>query len=208
MGRGVICFAGSAMRRWRGRAFLLLAAAWLSGCAVASPPLAAVVKTPALSNRLQVRVKPVVTSGFFAEDKERWGMDLSAHYTAFEVQVKNQTPKAITFDPGKATLTDQRARVYTPLDEKESIQYYITGGRRSFFTLIPKASKRMDEETQKIIANRMVAGIVPPGGVEDGLLYFKKVHPRYCAEMVLTLPLIVVETREEKKMTFSFSCNP
>ena len=190
-------------RTWR----VLLAVAILFGCVAGAPPLSVVVESPATAGRLWVRVKPVVTD-LFSEDRKKFGMDLSAHYTPFEVQINNQTPRAVRFDPSDATLTDRRGKAYAPLTEKESVEYYMTGGRRSVWTLLPRSSAREEKETQTIVVNRMVGGELPSGETGGGLLYFKRIHPKYCGEMTLVLPFTVVGTEEAKTVTFRLSCTP
>lgn len=189
------------------RRAILLAMGILMGCVAGSPPLSVVVESPATAGRLWVRVKPVVTN-LFSEDRKKLGMDLSAHYTPFEVQINNQTPRTVRFDPSGATLTDRRGKVYSPLTERESVEYYMTGGRRWFWTLLPKSSAREEKEMQTIVVNRMVKGELPSGETSGGLLYFRKVHPKYCGEMTLALPFTVVGTEETKTVTFRLSCTP
>jgi hypothetical protein len=180
-----------------------------SGCLPGkSPPLVPVVETPARTDQISVWVKPVDTAGLGSEDRKRWGMDLSAHYTAFEVKVGNHTQEEFTFDPEKVTLTDRIGRSQAPLNEQESISYYTTGGRKSFFTLWPKSSGRVEEETRKIVLNRMVLAALPPGEGVEGALYFRKISPRSCTEMVLTFPFTMPKTGEKKEVTFRFSCQP
>ncbi len=186
---------------------VLLVWAILFGCVAASPPLSVVVESPATAGRLWVQVKPVVTS-LFSEDRKTFGMDLSAHYTTVDIQVKNQTQRAVRFDPARATLTDRRGRDSSPLSGKESVEYYMTGGRRSVWTLLPRSSAREARETRTIMMNRMVAGELETGETGGGLLYFKKIHPKYCGEMTLVLPFTVVGTGEAKTVTFRLSCAP
>ncbi len=207
----------SAGRRLGGLGRLLALPVWvavfgflsLSGCLPATaPPLAPVVETPVRSDQISVWVKPVDTAGLGSEDRKRWGMDLSAHYTAFEVKVGNRTPEEVAFDPEKVTLTDRMGRSQTPLNEQESISYYMTGGRKTFFTLWPKSSGRIEEETRKIVLNRMVLTALPPGEGVEGALYFRKLSPRSCTEMVLTFPFTMPKTGEKKEVAFRFSCQP
>lgn len=190
-------------RTWR----VLLVVAILLGCVAGAPPLSVVVESPATADRLWVRVKPVVTD-LFSEDRRKFGMDLSAHYTTLEVQIRNQTSQAVRFDPAKVTLTDRRGKSYAPLDEKESVEYYMTGGQRSVWRLFPGASARKERETQTIVIHRMVGGELPSGETGGGLLYFKRIHPKYCGEMTLVLPFTVVGTGEAKTVTFRLSCTP
>ena len=197
------CVVSQWTRMW----VVLLTVTMFSGCVAGSPPLSVVVESPAVAGRLWVRVKPVVTN-LFSEDRKQFGMDLSAHYTPVEVQIKNQTGKTVRFDPADATLTDRRGKSYSPLNEKESVQYYMTGGWRSVWTLLPRSSAREEKETQTIVVNRMVGGELQPGETGGGLLYFKKIHPKYCGEMTLVLPFTVVGTGEAKRVTFRLSCAP
>jgi hypothetical protein len=203
-GQGGPC-CGLVSRVW----IVVLAFISLYGCLPASaPPLAPVVETPVRSDQISVWVKPVDTAGFNSEDRKRWGMDLAAHYTAFEVKVANHTSETVAFDPQKVTLTDRMDRTQTPLSEQESISYYMTGGRKSFFTLWPKSSGRTEEETRKIVLNRMTPTSLPPGEGAEGAVYFRKVSSRSCAEMVLTFPFTMPKTQEKNEVAFRFSCQP
>jgi len=197
------CVTPQRSKRW----VSLLTVAILFGCVAASPPLSVVVESPVVADRLWVRVKPIVTRPF-SDDRKRFGMDLSAYYTPIEIQVNNPTRQTVRFDAARAQLTDQRGKSYAPLNEKESLQRYRAGGWRSGWTFGLKSSSREERETQMIVESRMLDAELQPGEVVGGLLYFRKVHPQYCGEMVLTLPFAVADTEEAKIMTFRLSCAP
>ncbi len=201
------CFIGERVIYGRvGRfVFLLCLIVW-GGCIRSSPALFPIVK-PSVSGGLQVFVKPIVTTGFDSEDEQRWGVDFSGYYTAFAIQIRNNTDQRISINPAASELTDNWEQVYSPLDEKESIAHYQAENRHALRTFLPGYRVRMDDDIQKIILNRLVSGTLDPGAQMEGMLYFKKIKARHCEKMTLTLKEIrILETGQTKRMSFPFSC--
>src|SRR5581483_2422985 len=87
----------------------------IAGCASVSPPLAPISNAPISSDAetIQVVVKPIVTKGIGSEDEKKWGVDLSAYFTSFEVRVINKTKKQIFFNPLQSYLIDGTGRKQT-----------------------------------------------------------------------------------------------
>lgn len=180
----------------------------LIGCTPVAPPLSPLEKpsTPEGSEIIQVIVKPVVTSGIQSEDEQKWGVDLSAYFTAFEIRIINRTNEEITFEPAQAHLINGGGQVTPVLDEKGTIQYYMNGGGEPIVTIVPKSGAIVEEETRRILRARMKEGIIAPGGQKEGLLFFKKVSPEHCQEIVLELDVVVSGSGERKGFSFPFSC--
>ncbi|MFY9269123.1 MAG: hypothetical protein WAO55_05160 [Candidatus Manganitrophaceae bacterium] len=158
------------------------------------------------SEVIQVVVKPVITSGFQSEDEEKWGVDLSAYFTTFEVKIINKTSEEIAFDPDRARLYQGEESVFPVLNGKEAVQYYMTGSGEPVFTIFPKSKAIVEAETKKILEARMEGGIIAPGEKKEGLIFFKKISPRQCKELVLKLSVAVTGSGETKEFSFPFSC--
>lgn len=181
---------------------------FLTACVPLSPPLTPVDK-PSTSEGpeiVQVVVKPVVTSGIKSEDEQKWGVDLSAYFTAFEVRIINKTSEEITFEPTQARLVNESGLIIKAFDERGTIRYYMNGDGDPVVTLIPKSKAIVEEETRKILQARIKSTTLTPGGQKEGLIFFKKVSPEHCQEIKLELDVAVSESGERKAFSFPFSC--
>jgi len=181
----------------------------IAGCASVSPPLTPISNAPISSDAetIQVVVKPIVTKGIGSEDEKKWGVDLSAYFTSFEVRVINKTKKQISFNPLQSYLIDGTDQRETALNEAESLRYY-KGDGDSVITLVPKSNGKIQEETEKILTARLNEGPVPPGEQKDGILLFKKISRDRCQKVTLELNGITVpQSGEEKRFSFSFACD-
>ena len=191
------------------RGFALPILFLLAGCTASAPLLRPTVKgTTAPENEvIQVIVKPITTQGFGSEDEKRWGVDLSAYFTAFYVTLVNRTKEAIAFDPRNAVLLDDSGEKRVALNRTESIRYYREGDDPSRVVLIPKSKARINEEVAKIDAARLTGGRIGPGGEKSGLILFRKVRRNQCRSVLLALEAVtVIRTGEKKRFTFPFSC--
>lgn len=157
---------------------------------------------------IQVLVTPVFTTGIGSEQRGRFGVDLSAYFTAFEVKLINRSRNDLTFDPQSFMLVSGDEHQH-PLDEEESLTYYrggTTGGEKPL-TLIEKPYGTIRQEMDRISLLRMKAGSVAPDQIAQGLIYFKKVPPRACRKLTLDIAGVAVEeTGEEKNFRFEFAC--
>ncbi len=190
--------------------FLFFLWSLIAGCTSVSPPLTPLASGPISSDTetIQVIVKPIVTKGIRSEDEKKWGVDLSSYFTSFEVRLINNTSKQIIFNPLHSYLIDEKDQRRTALDEKESIRYYIKGDGDSVMTLVPKSDAKIEEETKKILTARISEGPVLPGKRKEGILLFKKISRDHCQKVTLELNGITVfESGEEKRFSFSFSCD-
>lgn len=180
----------------------------LGACAPLSPVLSPLDPPPAAEGPeiIQVIVKPVVTSGIKSEDEQKWGVDLSAYYTAFEVQIINKTNEEVIFEPTQARLVNGSGQVIQALDEKGTIRYYMNGGGDTVVTLLPKSKAIIEAETKRILQARLKNATIAPGGQKEGLIFFKKVSPEHCKEIALELDVDVSESGERKEFSFPFSC--
>lgn len=184
--------------------FLLL----LGACAPLSPPLTSVDKPSTAEGPeiIQVIVKPVVTSGLKSEDEQKWGVDLSAYFTAFEVRIINKTNEEISFEPTRSRLVNEGGQMVQALDERGTIRYYMNGDGDPVVTLIPKSKAIVEQEKRRILQARLKNETITPGGQKEGLIFFKKVSPERCQEIALELEVAVGESGERKEFSFPFSC--
>lgn len=177
-------------------------------CAPLSPPLTPVDQKSTADGPeiIQVIVKPVVTSGIKSEDEQKWGVDLSAYFTAFEVRIINKTNEEITFEPTRARLVDESGQTIQAFDEKGTIRYYLNGDGDPVVTLLPKSKAIVEEEKKRILQARIKNATITSGGQKEGLIFFKKVSPEHCREIALELDVDVSESGERKAFSFPFSC--
>ena len=181
----------------------------VSGCTASSPYLIPedVVGSESRS-AIQVMVTPVVTSGIGSEQRARYGVDLSAYFTAFEVRVVNRSKSRLTFDPRAFTMSLTGA-VWHPFDEEESLAYYRRGTLQDgkSIVLVEKPYATIRKEMDRIVSLRLKPGSVEPEQSAQGLIYFKKVSPEACGKITLDIRgVTVVSTGEGKNFRFSFSC--
>lgn len=182
---------------------------WL-GCASAPPMLSPIPSVPPSfeSELIQVTIKPVITKGIHSEDEDKWGVDISAYFTAFEVKVVNHTLEEISYDPSLSRLVNEKGQSRQALSEDQSIRYYENGDAEAVITLVPKPRGMADAEMQKIKVARIPSGKISPGGRKEGLLLFKKVRAEECDKLNLELNgITVVESGEVKAFSFPFTCN-
>ena len=181
-----------------------------AGCAAGSPPLLPAVPSPPLpdSEIIQVNVKPIVTQGIGSEDELKWGADISAYFTGFEVRVINRTSEEILYDAALARLTDEKGLSRSVLNEEESSRYYEIANGETVMTLLPKPKELAEKEIQRIRVARISSGKIAPGGRKEGILLFKKLHPEDCSKVVLELNgITVAESGEVKIFSFPFTCD-
>jgi hypothetical protein len=149
-----------------------------------------------------------VTKGFGSEDERKWGADISAYFTAFEIRVVNRTSEEISYDAALARLTDDGGRSRSALGEEESVRYYEMGDGDPVMTLVPKPKGLAQEEIKRIKAARIPSGMIAPGGKKEGILLFKKIRPEECKKVILELNGITVnESGEVKDFSFPFTCD-
>ncbi len=184
-------------------------ALFFTGCSTSSPLLMPTAEGQNAGGREAIRVivKPITTHGLGSEDEKRLGIDVSEHFTAFEVLLSNQTKEAISYTLSRTHLTIETEREEYPLNETESIQYYREGDDPTRIILFPKSKKKIAKEIEKIKALRLKDGDILPRDQKKGLILFKKVGQAHCRDVVLTLEdIIVIKTGEKKRFSFPFSC--
>jgi hypothetical protein len=171
-------------------------------------PVTPAMDTSTGSKQVVVEIKPVDTSGFRNEERERLGIDLSAYFTAFEVTIKNQTSDSVTLDSQGAQLLDDEQNIYAVLSANESLDYYHSGGvSDEKIVIVPKAVGVAKEEMEKILQLRLKNSEIPSGGSEYGILLFRKVPTDKCHQVTLTLNGVrITGESQNREFRFTFSC--
>ncbi|MBI3597209.1 MAG: hypothetical protein HY203_08670 [Nitrospirae bacterium] len=187
--------------------FLLLA----SACGTRAPylnPVTPGTDSSTGSPQVVVEIKPVDTSGFRNEERERLGIDLSAYFTAFEVTVRNQTPDTVTLEGQGAQLLDDDRKPYAVLSADESLDYYRSGGiSGEKIVIVPKTVGVAKEEMDKILQLRLKNADIPPGGSGYGILLFQKVPTDKCHQVSLILNGVhITGENQNREFKFTFRC--
>jgi hypothetical protein len=186
----------------------------LGGCTTASPALTPdpsgmshAGSTDPLAHQLKVSVRPVVTTGFRSEDRKQFGVDLSAYFTAFYVEVQNGLTREVFVDASKIFLQESNQPPLQTLNESESIEYYRQGDQpQPVLTIISKSRKLEKQEIAKIRDLRFKSAALPPGSQHRGVVYFKKILNRQCQGILFSMTGVQVE-REEAPREFQFRFN-
>jgi len=171
-------------------------------------PVTPAMDTSTGSKQVVVEIKPVDTSGFRNEERERLGIDLSAYFTAFEVTIKNQTTDTVTLDSQGAQLLDDEQKTYAVLSANESLDYYHSGGvSDEKIVIVPKAVGVAKEEMEKILQLRLKNSEIPSGGSGYGILLFRKVPTDKCHQVTLTLNGVrITGESQSREFQFTFTC--
>lgn len=185
----------------------------LSGCSTASPilnPVGPVKGTEHEPGRVTVLVRPVVTSGLNNPERKRFGMDVSAHFSAFEVTIVNRTDRKVSLDSSKAVLLDSQHLLYRPLSGEEALDYYRYGESdpNQTVVLVPKARKILRSEAERLQEIRLrSAETIEPEQFVKGVLFFRKVPKERCEDVALKIEGVRIEGEEEaRRFSFPFSC--
>ncbi len=182
---------------------------WIAGCG-GVPPLEPVVSNPpeAVSEAVHASVTPIVTGGFRSPDRSRYGIDLSAYYTAFDVMIRNTTGKKATLDLGGSTLRGEN-REYRLLVGEERIAYYRSAGLPGRpLVLVPKPVELARAEIDRIQSLKMPEGDLTPGEERRGVLLFEKIPQEECGQVRLALQDIRLEgDPDPKRIEFTFTCS-
>lgn len=199
-------------RNWVAMAGMVLLG--MGGCTTASPVL-----TPDPSQKdqrasldvphqLRVSVRPVVTKGFRSEDREQFGIDLSAYFTAFYVEIQNGLSREVWMDAAQIFIEEADRPPLQALSESESVEYYRYGDQpRPVMILIPKRRKLEKQEIEKVRSLHFKSATLPPGSQHRGVVYFKKVSDQHCQGVWLRMDHIQVEGEDQpQQFRFRFNC--
>ncbi len=187
----------------------------LEACAVTAPVLTPdptlVTQggdTDPLAHQLKVSIRPVVTTGFRSEDRKQLGVDLSAYFTAFYVEIQNGLSREVWVDASKIFLQISDQPPVQALSESESIEYYHRGDQeRPVLILVPKPRKMEKQEIAKVLELHLKSATLPPGSRHSGVVYFKKILDQQCEKVFLKIENVQVEGEEApRQFQFGFNC--
>jgi hypothetical protein len=161
-----------------------------------------------LGHQLRVSIRPVITTGFRSEDRKQFGVDLSAHFTAFYVEIQNGLSREVWVDASNIFLQISDQPPIQAFSESESIEYYHRGDReRPVLILVPKPRKMEKQEIAKIMEMRLKPATLPPGSRHSGLVYFKKIPDQQCEKVFLRIGDVQVEGETDpRQFQFGFNC--
>ncbi|HXN05482.1 MAG TPA: hypothetical protein VN944_00285, partial [Nitrospiria bacterium] len=97
------------MASYRWMAVLLLTGGFYTGCADNAAYINPAAEIQGQSGegsveKLIVRIKPLYTSGFQSEERDKYQFNFSSYFTAIQVTIQNKTPFSVQWDPSRATL--------------------------------------------------------------------------------------------------------
>ncbi|GEM_PF-1719247 len=165
--------------------------------------------TNPLSHQLKVSIRPVVTTGFRSEDLKQFGVDISAYFTAFYVEIQNGLSREVWVDSSKIFLQIPDRVPVQALSESESIEYYHRGDQEQpVLILVPKSRKMEKQDIAKILELHLKSATLPPGSQHSGVVYFKKILDQQCEKVFLKIADVQVEGEETpRQFQFGFNCS-
>ena len=188
----------------------------MMGCGTISPSLYPIPKINEnfkgeSKGQITFFVKPVITTGFSREERREYKVDLSAHFTSFEVTVLNGTSYPVEIKPELFSIMEDDGSISPSLSIEESLDYFRTGDEQSreAVHLVSKPYFLIKEEIEALKNLYLHKKLLEPGTELRGLVFFKKISPDHCEHVKLMVQdIIIKQTGETKKIAFHFSCQP
>jgi hypothetical protein len=185
----------------------------LVGCAHPTPILypSPAPKTVSIqtTRALTILLTPVETSGFTSPARERYGLDVSAYFTAFDLELINHSDQTVNFDSQQIYLIDAQGKRRPSLSEEEGIEYYRFGdpGPDGAVVLLSKPLTLMREEIQQIRQLHIRSATILPGENHRGVVLFKKISGEECHNLHVRIQGITfTETGMSKDVDLAFTC--
>jgi len=201
--------------RW----WLIFSVQWIAlsvslvGCAHPTPILYPLTVPKTISSQtssaLTILLTPVETSGFTSPARERYGLDLSANFTAFDLELINHSDQTVNFDSQQIYLFDPHGQRRPSLSEEEEIEYYRFGdaGPDGAVVLLSKPLTLMRDEIQQIRRLNIRSATILPGESHRGVVMFKKVSREECHDLHVRIQGITfTETGISKDVDLAFTC--
>lgn len=156
--------------------------------------------------RIDVKIRPIFTSDYGSEDREKYPVDFSSYFTAIEIQIHNGTAGEVQWNSGQTILKFGEKKEYKVLNEEDAFHYYQYGDLEGKgVILLEKPYERQKEDVENIKRFLMKPVSLPAGGEASGLLLFKKIPLDDCENVRLVVAGIQVNL-EEKVITFPLEC--
>lgn len=188
----------------------------IMGCGTISPSLYPIPKglekpNEELNGQITFFVKPIITTGFSQEERREYKVDLSAHFTSFDVTVLNGTNFSVEIKPELFSLMQDDGTVISSLSVEESLDYFRKGDRlnNEVVRFISKPYRLIKGEREALKNLHLQGTNLKPGSELSGLIFFKKISPDNCKHIKLMVQnLKIHQTGESKSIEFYFSCQP
>jgi hypothetical protein len=151
----------------------------------------------------------VDTSGIASAAKSQYGLDVSAYFTAFELQLLNESNQPVDFDSQEIYLVHADGKRERALTVDESIDYYRYGdlGPDGAIVLLSKPLNMMCEDIEQIRRLHIKSAGLLPGESHRGVVLFKKVPPDRCQSIkVLLQGITFTESSSPKDVDVAFNC--
>ena len=185
----------------------------LGGCASSNPllyPSSPSETSPSqVSSALTVLLTPVDTSGFASPAKGQYGLDVSAYFTAFELQLINRSNQPVDFESQEIYMIDDRGKSFPALTEDESIDYYRYGdaGPDGAVVLIAKPLTMVKAEVAQIRRIHLRSATLLPGETHRGVVMFKKLGQDQCRNVHIRIQGITfTDVTQSRDVDIAFSC--
>jgi len=185
----------------------------LMGCTHATPIMYPSPSPKTVSSQtsraLTILLTPVQTSSFNSPDRERYGLDVSAYFTAFDLELINHSDQTVSFDSQQIYLIDAQEKRHLSLSEEEGIEYYRFGdpGPGGAVVLLSKPLTLMREEIQQIRQLHIRSASLRPGETHRGVVLFKKISEDQCHDLHIHIQGITfTETGISKDADLAFTC--
>jgi len=155
---------------------------------------------------IDVKIRPIFTSDYGSDDREKYPLDFSSYFTAIEIQFHNGTDREVQWNSNQTILKFGEKTEYKVLSEDDAFHYYRYGDMEGKeVVLLGKSYEQQKEDGETINRFLMKPVIIPAGGDRSGLLLFKKIPLNDCEDVRLIVAGIKVHL-EEKVLTFSLEC--
>lgn len=196
---------------YRRMAILLLTLLFYPGCADNAAYINPAAEPPGQpggtgEEKLSVHIKPLYTSGFQSEERDKYQFDFSSYFTAIQVTIQNKTPFPVEWDPSRATLKNGNIS-YEALNEESAVNDYRKGGLEpGSIVLLERSYEQQREEIDIIKKNLIKPGVISSGQEVQGLLIFKKQSVEKCDKLFLNIAGLKMN-QEERLLTFPLACS-
>jgi hypothetical protein len=156
--------------------------------------------------RVDVKIRPIFTSDYQSEDREKYPLDFSSYFTAIEIQIHNGTAGEVHWSSEQTILKFGEKKEYQVLSEEDATHYYRYGDMEGKgVVLLEKPYEQQKEDVGNIKRFLIKQVSIPSGGDASGLLLFKKIPIDDCENVQLIVAGIKLNL-EDKVITFPLEC--
>lgn len=151
----------------------------IMGCGSISPslyPIPKIIENPVsgLEEKITFFVKPVITTGFSQEERKEYKVDLSAHFTSFDITVLNGTHSPVEIKPELFSLVEDEGSPLLPLSMEETLDYFRNDGDLSEETIrLFSKPYRLIKRERESLKKLYLQNVLKPLGIGP-FIYFNK----------------------------------